>query len=152
MSRLLFLGLILLSVGYVKAQRFELSEKKVKLPDGTFVGYQLIIDGDINDVETKWNDQLKAIGKIKKKRAHWEVTEAEFGRQAELTLGTIVKLRPDSSVSLWLGAKLKKPDNSVNKDVEEYLQAFGQEYYRSMLRTDVERTEEEAICIFSQYL
>ena len=151
MSRLLFFLLILLSVGYAKAQRFELSEKKEKLPDGTFSGYQLIIDGTLDDIETQWNDQLRATGKVKKKRAHWEVTEAEFGRQAGLTLGTIVKLRSDSSVSLWLGAKLKKSDNSVDKDVEEYLQAFGQEYYRSRLRTEVERTEEEAIFISRQH-
>ena len=39
----------------------------------------------------------------------------------------------------------------MNKDVEEYLQAFGQEYYRSMLRADVEKTEEEAIFISRQH-
>lgn len=147
MSRILFFLWFLMVVISTSAQKFDLKEKKNKLPDGTYNGYELTLSGDEESIKEKWNEQLKEIGKVKKKRGHLEISEAQFGDQVDLTLGTTVRLRADSSVSIWLGAKIKKPRNDIMRDVEDYLSSFGQEYYRSLLREDVQLTEKEAVAL-----
>jgi len=144
MNKFLFCLLALIVMNGAFAQRLEIKESKKKLPDGSFEGITLVVDGQKDKVEELWLDELKSVGKVRKKRVHWEVTEAQIGNQVDLKLGTTVSMRNDSSISIWLGAKLKKGSKSVNQDVKEYLTAFGQEFYRSESREDLERTEEAA--------
>ena len=61
MSRFLFFLYFLTFTIAASAQKFEIKEKKYKLPDGTFNGYELTISGDEENIEEKLNEVIKKL-------------------------------------------------------------------------------------------
>lgn len=150
-----FFLLFVLACFHSYGQSLDAEKQKKRLPGGTYDGFFIELNGELEVIRNAWTGNLKELGKFRRKRRHYVVKEAVLQQFNNITLLTEIKMNRDSLVSVWLGydAGAWSRDESnwsddkiaaLDNAVKVYLLAFGQDHYRNRLQHEITETEQAA--------
>ena len=115
-----------------------------------YKGFSSIINGPVSAVEDSWLAHVWDLGKVRRKRNFYRVSELPFSDKAldSTLVYTRVTSTADSTGRIWVGLDDGSIDeenlDALNKDLSIFLENYSYQYYREVVQKQIDESERAA--------
>jgi len=133
-------------------QSYEIKNETQRINSNKYDGVSSLVNGDFEKVEDFWLDYIKDLGKVRRKRNYYQVTEFSLKDLANDTITYVTRVESIDSLGLiWLapfGQDFSDEGLKIlNSDIEKILKLATRAYYVSVVQKKIDQSEDAAIIV-----
>lgn len=133
-------------------QSVKVVPESVKLSSGSAEGFSVLLEGDVDQVESQLMKFLKPVGKIKRGNEENSISLPTISGKT-YTSPLLFMVRDKGNASAWIGIrKVDVPDstNTLMTDIERLVYDFGVTFYRNKIQEQIDQSSQALAAVEKQ--
>lgn len=150
MKFIIYIITVFLGLGFAHGQEIMAKEDTQTIEGTEFAGYEINVEGDLDDHQDRWMRLLRNKGKVRKRSSRYSIEDFVLPQVTESLLDgyTQFKQERDTTITIWLGIDVSALSDdepqAVLGEVKGMLENYVLEYRKSLVLDDIQDAERAA--------